>query len=257
MQINLFEIIAQVINFFILLFILQKLFYKPVTEIMKKRQEGIEERLASAERKNAGAMALISEYEERMAEIETEKARVLEEIKEQALAQKSELLEKYEKEADHKRHVYFKEVEEEMEEFTAQLRTAMGKGAINIAASIINTVADKDLNERMFSSLLEKIRTWDADVAMSKMSSTRGSPILISAEEIDEDKKEQIERILGEKFDGLQQLLYRTDPSLVLGYELRFETYIIHANLGRQLDESQKNMMKFLEDKTLKREGIK
>ena len=42
MQIEWFEILAQVFNFFILLLILRKIFYKPINQVMENRQEKID-----------------------------------------------------------------------------------------------------------------------------------------------------------------------------------------------------------------------
>lgn len=77
MQINWFEITAQVINFFIILFILQKFFYGPVMDVMEKRQKKIQESLMKADRKMEEAKKLITEYNEKIANIDKERGNIL------------------------------------------------------------------------------------------------------------------------------------------------------------------------------------
>jgi len=64
MNINWFEIIAQIVNFFILLFILKKLFYKPVIKAMKDREERIDNIREEATKKREEADELIQQYKQ-------------------------------------------------------------------------------------------------------------------------------------------------------------------------------------------------
>ena len=69
MQIEWFEIIAMIINFFLTLFILQKLLYKPVVKAMDERQERIQKAQIEAEAKMEDAKKLISDYDKKIADI--------------------------------------------------------------------------------------------------------------------------------------------------------------------------------------------
>lgn len=51
MSINWFGIVAQMVNFLILLWLLKKFFYKPVLQVMKDRQERINQLQMEAQEK--------------------------------------------------------------------------------------------------------------------------------------------------------------------------------------------------------------
>ena len=86
-SINLSELIWTVINFFLLLFLLNRFLYKPLTGFMAERQARINEGL----QKEQDAKACIEKNEERLLE---KKAESQEEAK-KLLAQNAEKLEKY------------------------------------------------------------------------------------------------------------------------------------------------------------------
>lgn len=86
-SINLSELIWTVINFFLLLFLLNRFLYKPLTGFMAERQARIDAGL----QKEQDAKACIEKNEERLLE---EKAESREEAK-RLLAQNAEELEKY------------------------------------------------------------------------------------------------------------------------------------------------------------------
>ena len=85
-SINISELIWTVINFFLLLFLLNRFMFKPVTSFMENRQARIDAKL----KEEQDAKAVIEENDERLLE---EKARSREEAK-TILAQNAEELEK-------------------------------------------------------------------------------------------------------------------------------------------------------------------
>ncbi|PHM05822.1 hypothetical protein CK516_38115 [Nostoc sp. 'Peltigera malacea cyanobiont' DB3992] len=48
LEINWFTFFAQILNFFVLIFVLQRFLYKPITKAMARREKTIRDRLSSA-----------------------------------------------------------------------------------------------------------------------------------------------------------------------------------------------------------------
>lgn len=66
------KFVWQIVNFLILLFILNKLLYKPMLQMLDDRKKSIEDAINSAETAKAEAEALRKEYETRLAEAKKE-----------------------------------------------------------------------------------------------------------------------------------------------------------------------------------------
>ena len=246
MQISLFEIIALIINFFVLLFLLQKMFYRPVMKIMEERQQKIEDSISNAERKNEEAQELIRTYEQKMSEIEKEKMEIMNEAVKEAGEYKRDLVEKYEKEAEVKKSAFMEDVREDREAIHAEIRTFMVKGTVDIARNLVDSFKREDLENYLFEALLERIRTFSEENPEGARREG-GAFILISAGEVDERKKEQLEYVLQENRLETTSLELREDPSLVVGYMLKMPDYTIYSSISHFVDRKEEQLDHFLE----------
>lgn len=246
MQISLFEIIVLIINFFVLLFLLQKMFYRPVMKIMEERQQKIEDSISNAERKNEEAQELIRTYEQKMSEIEKEKMEIMNEAVKEAGEYKRDLVEKYEKEAEVKKSAFMEDVREDREAIHAEIRTFMVKGTVDIARNLVDSFKREDLENYLFEALLERIRTFSEENPEGARREG-GAFILISAGEVDERKKEQLEYVLQENRLETTSLELREDPSLVAGYMLKMPDYTIYSSISHFVDRKEEQLDHFLE----------
>ncbi len=250
MNINWFEIIAQMINFFILLFLLYKLFYKPVNKAMDDRQQRIRDTRQKADEKMKKADELIEAYEQNLAELEKEKDKKLEMAKQEALEKKEKLMEDYKEEAEQKRRDYLKEVEDEQERFTQELGTALGHNAVKIAQQILGTFSEEKISEKVFDSFIKKVESLEEDTLREDIASKEERINLISSEALSDEQKETLEKVLRKKLDSFKEITYEVDEALIQGYELKLETLTVHTNVRKYLEEAEKNIQQIIGKRT-------
>lgn len=250
MNINWFEIIAQMINFFILLFLLQKLLYKPVIKVMDDRQQRLRDTREKAEAKMKKADELIETYNQQLAVLENGKDKQLEMAKQEAQEKKEALLASYREEAEQKRHDYLKEVEEEQERFNQDLGAALGHNAVKIAEHILGSFSEEKLSEKVFDSFLKKVEAIDEDTLREDIESKEERIILISSEALTEKQQEALEQVLKEKVGTYKEMVYEVDQALIQGYELKLETLTVHTNVRKYLEEAEKNVRQIIEKRT-------
>lgn len=247
MQINLFEIVAQIINFFILLFILQKLLYKPVINVMEERQERIQKSQIEADEKMGKARGLIDDYDKKIADIEQEKREILDDARREAQEKKDSLLLEYQEEAENKRRSYLKEIEDEKELFLSNLRNNLGKNAVKIASRILDTISSKDLEDEVFHTFIGNLQNLKEDIPDKDILKEENYLDLYSSRSLSDDEKKNIQDVLNNQMEDLKEINYEVNESLVLGYELNLETYTIHTNIKNYLEEIEKDIIKNLE----------
>ncbi|SCP96146.1 F0F1 ATP synthase subunit B [Anaerobium acetethylicum] len=247
MNINWFEIVAQIFNFIILLLLLQKFFYKPVLNAMEKRQERIAKALNEADQKMADADSIRTEYEEKIAAIKNTEREILEQAKKDALLAKEKLTNTYRNQAEEKRHAYLKEVEEEKRNFSESLRKSLAQNSVRIASNILSAASTQNLSDSIFRAFIDKILLLDTQSIGRANPSDGESLTLTSSEPVSEEQKNILEQTLKSVLGNYKSITYKTDTSLVIGYELKFETLVLHANIRRYIEESEKIIMKTLD----------
>ena len=247
MHISWFEIIAQIINFLLILFILQKLLYKPVIKAMDERQVRIQKSQKEADEKMGNAKELINEYKNKMAEVEDEKSNIINQARIEAKEKKDSLLEDYKIEADRKRSSYLKEIQDEKSNFIDNLRKNMGENAVKIASHILEMISSKELEEEVFKSFIEELNHLGENIEDKRTLEDEKNTELYSSRELLDSEKKAIEKALKGSLKNLETIEFNVDPELVLGYELNLETYTVHTSIKNYLDTVEGNILKMLE----------
>lgn len=85
-------LIAQIVNFAILLFVLYKFVYKPVLEMLEKRSKTIEKGIRDAKESEERLVKIEKMREERMAQAEKEIGRLLDQAKNDAEGMKKDIV---------------------------------------------------------------------------------------------------------------------------------------------------------------------
>lgn len=242
MNISPFEIIAQIFNFLILMYLMNRLLYKPVMETMRKRQEEITMRLDEAERMEMEAKELIESYRKRMAGIEEEKRLILDKANEEAESRKEALVEGFREEAEKKRRSFLDEVESEKERLSEDLRVSLARNANLIAGGILNEVSGEELSMKALDTFLKRIRELEPEDG--DLSGVELRPLVKTAREIDEGVKDAIRGALAERLGVDKEPVFSVDSTLGEGYLLRLETRLVEVSMRRYLEESLNKVMK-------------
>ncbi len=249
MNINWFEIIVQMINFFILLFILQKLFYKPVIKAMEDRQQRINDIRNEADKKREEADELIQEYEQNKQELEEKKEEIMDEAIKEADEKKESLIESYKEEAQEKRESFINEVKEEEENFLKELRNTLGKSSVNLASKILEEITDEELTDKIFETFIKKIKSLEKEKINEEIKLSKVEIILSSSEKLSEKQKKLFEKAISNKFDDSIEIEYEVDEDLIKGFELKLESLTVHTNIKNYLREAEDNIKKILDKK--------
>lgn len=140
--INLGLLIAQIVNFSIIVLVLWKFGYKPVVSMLEKRRIRIEKSIAEAEKIEKERGELDSEYKRRIAEARTKSDTIVTDAKKQADDAKAEIakqaeveskkiLEAAEREIVSSRDAAKKEIEEQAAKLVAEAVTRISREEID------------------------------------------------------------------------------------------------------------------------------
>jgi F-type H+-transporting ATPase subunit b len=219
MQIDWLTVGAQVVNFLLLVFLLQHFLYRPVLEAMARREKRIADRLKDAAAREDTARRKADDFERQTATIETRREEVLAEAEKQAEARRRDLLAAARAEVEQAEGRWRKDLQREQREFLGEVRREIAAAAQAVARKALADLADAELEKQMLGKLLGELDALDDD-ARAALAQAAGGVTVCTAFALDGSLRSQTTRALHERLGGDTPVRYAQDESLACGITL-------------------------------------
>ena len=154
------QVAANFINFVILAFIMAVLLYRPVRDVLNKRNERIQGQLAQAEDDMAKATELRSSYERKIKDISLEREEVLSEARRQAAETSRKLIAEAKAEADAIKERVAAEVKSEWERAKPDVRTAIVEVSAIMAEKFVTLALNKETYDKLFAETIADLEVY-------------------------------------------------------------------------------------------------
>lgn len=152
-------LLAQVVNFIVLLVILGKFAYKPLMRVLDERRERIANDLDSAEKTRNEAAALKEDYSKKLAEARSEAAAIVAKAEKAADKVHSDSIAEAQAEKEQMIKAAKQTIEQEKQQAMAEIRTQVIVLATEIAGKVVaeklNSDDDKKLIEKTADSVMK------------------------------------------------------------------------------------------------------
>ena len=158
MQIDWFTFIAQIINFLIVLVLLRRFLFGPIVRAMAEREAQIAARFAAAEEQREQAHKEGQLFREQRHELETERDRLLAEVKAQATDLRKTLLNDARQEVENERTRWLAAIEHQRQEILHDLRARVGDRVVQICRRALGDLAQADLEQSIIAVFLEQLQ---------------------------------------------------------------------------------------------------
>ncbi|WP_200763737.1 F0F1 ATP synthase subunit delta [Nitrosophilus alvini] len=229
----------QLINFFVVLFILYRLLFRPVKNIIEKRERYIKDKIEEIEKKEKEVQKLLEEYKKRVKEAEELKKRAIKEAKEEALKEKKRILKEAKEEAAKEFEKTKAILLEEENRILQNIKKRSREFAILYTENLLSSIADENLHKITVKKFIKKLSSEsfkELEQIKKKIQKRECKAEIISAFGLDSSEQEEIlsklEEILGCSGFDIES---KTDPSLIAGVKIRIE--------GLSLDGSLRGMV--------------
>jgi len=150
-------LIAQIINFLLLVFLLAKFAYRPLMQVLEDRQKKIADNIDSAERERKDAQQLKMEYQQQLAQARSQAQVIVEKAEKLAEEAKEEILKDARAESARILKNAQAEVARERALALAQLKNEVVVLSMAAATKIIDKNIDTEANAMLISNFIEKL----------------------------------------------------------------------------------------------------
>jgi len=238
LQIDWLTVAAQIVNFPVLVWLLQRFLYKPITNAMRRREERIEERLSEAKSARTEAEEEAEALRRKKAELEDSKEEILDAAREEADALRERLETEIREETEEKRAAWREHLAEERDAFATSLRRKAGKQVLEVTERVLSDYADSDTADRVVATFAKRLKALDAETR-EKMTSAAAedgqTAVVHTGSALSGSAKGRITRAIHETLSSDIEVDYREDAEMVLGVRLTIGDYTAEWSAMRYL----------------------
>ena len=250
MEIDWFTFGAQVLNFLILVFLLRRFLYEPVTEAIDRREERIRRRQEEAERQRREAEQEAESYREERRDLEATREAKIREAEREAERLREELEEEAREEAAESRDRWKRAVERQRESLVQELQDRVADHALATTRSLLRQLAGRDLEVEAVRTFARRLAELDEEERGEFVEAVRrsdGQVAVYTRFELDEDSREALGEAVREHLGANVDLDFETSGGIVLGVELRAGDRKIAWSAGDRLDLAEREVSELLE----------
>ncbi|MDL1968649.1 MAG: F0F1 ATP synthase subunit B [Deltaproteobacteria bacterium] len=255
MLIDWFTVIAQIINFLVLVYLLKRFLYGPIIRAMDEREKKIALSLEGAREKKDEADLEAKDYRRKNREFDERREELFSQIREEVEVRRKNLIDEARDQVDTGRTKWYEAIRKEKETFLQDLRWRAGKQTCVISRRALKDMADVDLENQIIHVFIEKLRSLNDDELKELKESIRQSPQKISvrsAFEVPKKMAGEIIEVLRNQASSNVDVRFEISPDLICGIELKFSGRRISWNVADYLETLEESLLAALESKAEK-----
>ena len=223
MQIDWITVAAQIANFLVLVWLLQRFLYRPITHAMALREEEIKKRLAEAKEARKDAEDEAETLRGKQTDLEGEKDQILDNARQEAQSLRERLEDDIREDMEARREIWRTHLEEERAGFASTLQRRAGHQVIAITEQMLHEYARADLAGELATGFIARLEDLEDDRRdkLAKAASRLHEPAIVEASvTLKPSTRGQITRAVHDVLKTEIDVEYRQDQDLVLGVRL-------------------------------------
>ena len=239
MEIDWFTVIAQIINFLILVWLLMRFLYKPILAAIDEREKNIASQLEDAANKKSEARQEKELFIRKNEEFDREHATQLEEAQKRVEAKKKRLYEEARQETNALRLKLEESVKQQEQELQETIKRRTKEEVFAIAGKTLSDLANAELEEQVVNVFIKKMRNLNEEDQKKFKKALRVSDGLIrikSVFELSENLKQNLEMTMKELGEKDTKFQYTLEPELVSGIVLETADFQLSWGIGSYLE---------------------
>ncbi len=252
MLIDWFTVIAQALNFLILVWLMKRFLYKPILKAIDEREKRIAAELAEADKKKTEAQKEGDEYKRKNEDFDRQRDALLNQATAEAQAERQRLLAEARRAAEDLSFKRQEALKAEEHDLHQAIRRRTGKEVFSIARKTLSDLAGSVLEERMADLFILRLRKIEGQAKADLAGALRSAhePALVrSAFDLPLDLRDSIQKALNETFSSEIRVRFETAPELINGIELTANGQKLAWSIEDYLASMEKGVEDILKEK--------
>ncbi len=253
MLIDPFVVIAQIINFLILVALLKRFLYKPITQAMEARSQRIERQLAAAAIQEQNAEAEKELYLQKQQKLEAQKQEWLDRAKQEVEREKEQLTQQAQAEVNLARSQWYQTLEQDRQKFMHKLRDRLSQQVALTARKALSDLANVSLEAQIIETFIDRLYKLEGlqteTVCTAPISNPRHVISIRSSLPIPDEQRHRLIAAIREQIAVNAEVQFEMVEDFICGIELRDRGYKISWNLEHYLTDLETETAKIIAEK--------
>ena len=257
MLIDWFTVIAQVINFLILVWLMRRFLYQPILQAIAAREEKIATQLRDAASLKQAAAAEQEQFQRKNAEIDQAREGILQTARSEAEQEKQRLNAQNQQALTAQQAKWQAAWQHEREQLQQELSARSLAQVFVVARQVLADLAASSLEQRMCAIFVQRLTTLDADAhqRLQQAYSSASTPVLVlSAFPLPASQRAELQNALAalcgagpetETKTG-REIEFKLDTALCNGMELHINGWKLAWHVNDYLAALEKSVAPFL-----------
>ncbi len=239
-----FTIIAQLINFIILIWLLKRFLYSPILAAIDAREQRLQQQLEQAQQEQNTARDQQQRLTHMQTQFQQQQQQLLQETRNQAEQERKALILQSRKEIANLREQWHQQLLTEQHDIVTQLQKNTEQAMLQTVDAILQEITSSDLQQAMLNTFIERLNSLNEkqlDLLRGPVSEQRSGHTITTATPINPAQKKCLEAALTEMID-VQEINYEVDATLLCGIELHHNGHKLSWSVAGHLEHLQRNL---------------
>jgi F-type H+-transporting ATPase subunit b len=254
MLIDWFTVVAQVVNFLILVWLLKRFLYRPIIDAIDAREQRIASELAAADARMTEANQARDAFREKNAAFDQQRATLLSQATTEAKAERVRLLDEARLAADALRVRQQDVRRSEAQSLNQVIRSRAQAEVFAIARKTLADLAGASLEDRMVEVFIRRLQDLDTQshASLAAALASASDPARVrSAFDLSAAQQTTLRQALDASFSQAVPLRFETAPDVVGGIELSANGQKLAWSIADYLQTLEKSVDELLKGKTV------
>jgi F-type H+-transporting ATPase subunit b len=247
MLIDSFTIIAQIINFLILIYLLKRFLFNRIIKIMDEREKQITDRMQDAKTAKEAAQKELDEQQRIREELQEKWNEMLAQAKKDAQKKREELVKDARSKIDEEQKNWREAILKQRTAFLRDLRHLSCEQVCQMSRKVLADLADEKLENQLIENFLiqlGKLSKEEKNDFIRFIDKDERKVWVDSSFKLTGKKESEIRKILEEIIGDKVEINFKVSPKLICGIETRTEGKKISWNIENYLDGLEEQLKK-------------
>jgi F-type H+-transporting ATPase subunit b len=246
MEVNWFTVVAQVINFLVLVFLLKRFLYKPVLNAIDTREKKIAAQLNDAAEKKAEAVKECDLFQQKNADLEERRSEILNTMTKEVKAEREKQLEQVRNDSVALQQELERSIAERQRTISAEIKNKTLEEVFAVASKTLRDLGSASLEEQIVQTFIRRINYLNGDERKQFSNAFNASDKTLqvtSAFALNEIQMDALQNAVVSLVNRDVAFNYQIDSQLISGIQVAVSNYKLSWNIESYLDDLKKHVV--------------